>query len=35
MKLPTIQTPVKMTIWTPYICSTLGLVSGMFIAAFT
>ena len=35
MKLPIITQPVEMGIWTPYLCSIFGLVSGMFIAAFT
>ena len=35
MKLPNIEDPVEMTIWIPYLCSISGLVSGMFIAAFT
>lgn len=35
MKLPIIPDPVQMNVWTPYLCSILGLISGMFIAAFT
>jgi Na+/H+-translocating membrane pyrophosphatase len=35
MKLPTTKELVNMTLWPPYICSISGLISGMFIAAFT
>lgn len=35
MKIPNVKNPVEMNVWTPYLCSILGLVSGMFIAAFT
>ena len=35
LKLPYNEAPVLMSRWIPYICSVLGLVSGMFIAAFT
>ncbi len=27
--------PVELGVWTPYLCSVMGLVSGMIIAAFT
>lgn len=29
------QNPTQLGVWTPYLCSALGLVSGMIIAAFT
>jgi hypothetical protein len=35
IKLPSSPTPVLMGIWTPYICSITGLVSGMLVAGFT
>lgn len=35
MKLPNQKELVEMNVWTPYLCSIFGLISGMFIAAFT
>lgn len=32
---PTVAKPTELGVWTPYLCSVLGLVSGMIIAAFT
>lgn len=29
------KNPIQLTVWTPYLCSVMGLVSGMIIAAFT
>jgi inorganic pyrophosphatase len=33
--IPSLEKPVVMSVWDPYLCSVVGLVSGMIIAAFT
>lgn len=35
MKLPNTNKMTELAPWTPYVCSIMGLVSGMIIAAFT
>lgn len=35
IKIPNQPKPVELGVWTPYVCSVLGLISGMIIAAFT
>lgn len=35
LSIPNAEQPVVLGVWTPYLCSILGLISGMIIAAFT
>lgn len=35
LTIPNAEQPVVLSVWTPYVCSILGLISGMIIAVFT